>query len=53
MPIVNDPYDFGRIAATNSLSDVYSMGGKPLTAMNIEGNEVEIYAPDADRVATV
>lgn len=34
-PIVNDPYDFGRIAATNSLSDVYAMGGRPLTAMNI------------------
>jgi len=34
-PIVNDPYDFGRIAAANSLSDVYAMGGKPLTAMNI------------------
>jgi selenide,water dikinase len=34
-PIVDDPYDFGRIAAANSLSDVYSMGGKPLTAMNI------------------
>jgi selenide,water dikinase len=34
-PIVNDPYDFGRIAAANSLSDVYAMGGTPLTAMNI------------------
>lgn len=34
-PIVNDPYDFGRIAAANSLSDVYAMGGKPLTTMNI------------------
>jgi selenide, water dikinase len=34
-PIVNDPYDFGRVAAANSLSDVYAMGGKPLTAMNI------------------
>jgi selenide,water dikinase len=34
-PIVNSPYDFGRIAAANSLSDVYAMGGKPLTAMNI------------------
>ncbi len=34
-PIVNDPYDFGRIAAVNSLSDVYAMGGKPLTCMNI------------------
>lgn len=33
--IVNDPYDFGRIAAANSLSDVYTMGGRPLTAMNI------------------
>jgi len=34
-PIVNDPFDFGRIAAANSLSDIYAMGGKPLTAMNI------------------
>jgi selenide,water dikinase len=34
-PIVDDPYLFGAIAATNSLSDVYAMGGKPLTVMNI------------------
>jgi selenide, water dikinase len=34
-PVVDDPYVFGQIAATNSLSDVYAMGGKPLTAMNI------------------
>ncbi len=34
-PVVNDPYDFGRIAAANSLSDVYAMGGRPLTAMNL------------------
>ena len=34
-PIVDDPYDFGRVAATNALSDVYAMGGEPLTAMNI------------------
>ncbi len=34
-PIVNDPYLFGRIAAANALSDVYAMGGRPLTAMNI------------------
>ena len=34
-PICDDPYEFGRIAACNSLSDVYAMGGKPLTAMNI------------------
>ncbi len=34
-PIVDDPYTFGQIAAANSLSDVYAMGGKPLTALNI------------------
>jgi selenide,water dikinase len=34
-PIVDDPYTFGRIAVTNALSDIYAMGGKPLTAMNI------------------
>lgn len=34
-PIVDDPFTFGQIAAANSLSDVYAMGGKPLTAMNI------------------
>ncbi len=36
-PLVNDPYDFGRIAAANALSDVYAMGGEPLTALNIVG----------------
>ncbi len=34
-PVVNDPYQFGRIAAANALSDVYAMGGEPWTAMNI------------------
>ena len=34
-PIVDDPYDFGRIAAANALSDVYAMGGRPITAMNL------------------
>ncbi len=34
-PIVDDPYDFGRISVANSLSDVYAMGGRPLTALNI------------------
>src|ERR687896_2575589 len=36
-PIVDDPYDFGQIAAANSLSDVYAMGGEPLSALNIVG----------------
>jgi selenide,water dikinase len=34
-PVVDDPYTFGQVAATNSLSDVYAMGGRPLTALNI------------------
>jgi selenide, water dikinase len=34
-PIVDDPYDFGRIAAANALSDIYAMGGRPLLALNI------------------
>mgnify|MGYP000160519158 CR=1 FL=1 len=34
-PIVDDPYDFGQIAAANALSDVYAMGGRPVTAMNV------------------
>lgn len=37
MPIVDDPSDFGRIAAANALSDVYAMGGKPILALNILG----------------
>ena len=37
MPIVDDPYEFGRIAATNALSDVYAMGGRPLFALAIVG----------------
>ena len=36
-PILDDPYRFGRVAAANALSDVYAMGGEPLTAMNIVG----------------
>jgi len=37
MPIVDDPFDFGRIAATNAISDIYAMGGKPLMAIAILG----------------
>ena len=37
MPIVDDPFTFGRIAATNALSDIYAMGGKPLMAISIFG----------------
>ena len=36
-PLVDDPYEFGQIAAANSLSDIYAMGGRPLTALNIVG----------------
>ena len=37
MPIVDDPYDFGRIAATNAISDVYAMGGTPILALGLVG----------------
>jgi selenide,water dikinase len=40
-PIVDDPYDFGRIAATNALSDVYAMGGTPLVALNLVAYSLE------------
>jgi selenide,water dikinase len=41
-PIVDDPFVYGQIAATNSLSDVYAMGGRPLTAMNLLGVPEEL-----------
>jgi selenide,water dikinase len=41
-PITDDPYEFGAIAAANSLSDVYAMGGKPLIALNIVGFPAEL-----------
>ena len=40
-PIVDDPFDFGRIAAANALSDVYAMGGRPLTALNLVAYPLE------------
>src|ERR1700719_1992966 len=45
-PIVDDPYDFGRIAAANALSDVYAMGGTPLTALNIAAFPLEELGTD-------
>jgi len=45
-PIVDDPYAYGQIAAANSLSDCYAMGGRPLTAMNIMGVPPDRVGPD-------
>ena len=49
MPIVDDPFDFGRIAATNSISDVYAMGGKPIMAIAILGWPTNILGPEIAR----
>lgn len=46
MPIVDDPFTFGRIAATNALSDIYAMGGKPLMAIAIFGWPIEKLSSD-------
>jgi selenide, water dikinase len=44
MPIVDDPYDFGRIAATNAISDVYAMGGRPILALALVGMPINVLA---------
>jgi selenide,water dikinase len=49
MPIVDDPFDFGRIAATNAISDIYAMGGRPLMAIAILGWPVDKLPPEVAR----
>jgi selenide,water dikinase len=46
MPIVDDPFDFGRIAATNAISDIYAMGGTPLMAIAILGWPINTLGPE-------
>lgn len=49
MPIVDNPYDFGRIAATNAISDIFAMGGKPIMAIAILGWPIDKLAPEIAR----
>lgn len=49
MPIVDDPFTFGRIAATNAISDIYAMGGQPLMAISILGWPVNVLSPEIAR----
>lgn len=49
MPIVDNPFDFGRIAATNALSDVYAMGGSPIMALAIVGMPIHVLPHDVIR----
>jgi len=44
-PIVDDPFSYGQIAAANSLSDIFAMGGRPLTALNIVGFPADLVRP--------
>ncbi|MDC6165882.1 selenide, water dikinase SelD [Paucibacter sp. XJ19-41] len=46
MPIVDDPFDFGRIAATNAISDVYAMGGRPILALALVGMPIKVLSSE-------
>lgn len=46
MPVVDDPYDFGRIAATNAFSDVYAMGGTAIMALALVGMPIDKLSTD-------
>ena len=46
MPVVDDPFDFGRIAATNAISDVYAMGGTPIFALALVGMPISVLSTD-------
>src|ERR671933_2158195 len=48
-PLVDEPYAFGRIAAANALSDVYAMGGRPLSALNLVAYPLATLGPDVLR----
>ena len=52
MPIVDDPFDFGRIAATNAISDVYAMGGKPIMALALVAMPIDKLPVETDRRAS-
>ena len=51
MPLVDDAYDFGRIAATNAISDIYAMGATPLMAIAILGWPIDKLPAEAEEIS--